>query len=52
MEQILEAGSLYTGDYVVIAAYFLAVLTTGLVAARLSRRGSVQGYFLARYHHN
>jgi len=47
VEQILDEGSLFAGDYVVIVIYFLAIISAGLYAAKQSKRSSISGYFLA-----
>ena len=47
VEKILNEGSLYTADYVIIVVYFLAIISAGLFAAKLSKRSSISGYFLA-----
>ena len=34
VEQILDEGTLFAGDYVVIVIYFLAIILAGLYAAK------------------
>ena len=46
-ERILQEGSLFAADYVIIVLYFLAVISAGLYAAKRRKRTSISGYFLA-----